>query len=286
MTVAIAVLAVAAAGSASVAAPSQPPRVTVIGDSVITAVYWYPNALAILDKGFSVDMEVGICRRLEDPSCTFEGVTPPSMLDLVHSLGAARIAPTVVVEMGYNDFASTFADDVDDCIRALLADGVKRILWLNLREARHPYVPMNAVLEHEAAVYPQVTIVDWNAYSRSHPEWFQNDGVHLFRNGGIAMATLVHAALVRALAPLALPDVRLPAATVGRRYDARLPTSGGTAPFRFRLAAGKLPRGLKLDAGGAIVGTPTHPARARVTIDATDAVGNTASRTALVVVAR
>ena len=39
-------------------------------------------------------------------------------------------------------------------------------------------------------------MIDWNVYSRSHPEWFQNDGLHLLAPGSEAMAVLIHQQLV------------------------------------------------------------------------------------------
>ena len=53
----------------------------------------------------------------------------------------------------------------------------------------------DAVLERIAAERPDVTLVDWNRYSRSHPGWFDADGLHLDAAGATAMATLVHKTL-------------------------------------------------------------------------------------------
>jgi len=61
-------------------------------------------------------------------------------------------------------------------LAALAAASVKRIFWLTLRAARHPYLTMNAAIAEAAARHPQVTVIDWNVYSRSHPSWFQSAG--------------------------------------------------------------------------------------------------------------
>ena len=68
-------------------------------------------------------VDVGICRRLTGTSVPYEGVAPPTLIDVVGSLGSG-IAPTVIVEVGYNDFAETFPQAVEDAIDALLAAGV------------------------------------------------------------------------------------------------------------------------------------------------------------------
>jgi hypothetical protein len=267
---------VAWVAATSVASPVDP-KVTIIGDSVMTGVLWHRDAVAVIQQGLRVDWQVAVCRRLEGVSCPFEGVQVPTVVELVQSLGP-EIAPTVIVEMGYNDFEQTFAQSVEDTVRALLDAGVKRILWVNLREVRHPYVDMNGVLEAAAHRYSQLTIVDWNRYSRSHPEWFQNDGEHLVAAGGVAMARFVHAALMKALAPVAVAPRRLPVAHAGRTYTATLVATGGTMPYRWVIAAGSLPQGLGLTKHGRLLGVPRQPAHASVVVRATDAVGGSATR--------
>lgn len=246
----------------------------------MTGMLWHNDAISVMQAGLSVDWEVAVCRRLTAPSCPFEGQQAPNLLDLVQSLGS-KIAPTVVVEMGYNDSESTFAQSVDTSIKALLGAGARQILWLTLRETRHPYIYMNDMLVAAAKQYPQLTLVDWNRYARSHPEWFQNDGEHLVDAGGVAMATLVRGALARALEPPVAVAMRLRVGRVGQRYAAHLAVQGGKAPFRWRLAAGALPKGLQLKADGWIVGTPKRDVRASVKFVATDAIGRSSARRAV-----
>jgi hypothetical protein len=145
-------------GAAS-GARALPPRVTVIADSVFGAVVGSPNSRAMLNAGFEMEIHVGICRRLTGTSCPYEGVEPPTLIDVVHSLGSG-IAPTVIVEVGYNDFAETFPQSVEDAIDALLAAGVQRILWVTMAEVRSQYVPMNEMLRAAAGKHPEVRLVD------------------------------------------------------------------------------------------------------------------------------
>ena len=65
---------------------------------------------------------------------------------------------------------------------------------------------MNDAIRAAATRHPEMTIVDWNLYSRSHPEWFQTDGLHLNGAGATAMATLLH----QALSDLGIPAVLAP----------------------------------------------------------------------------
>ena len=272
-------IGVFALGAASAAAPPQP-KVTIIGDSVMTGVVWYPAATSIVDQDLDLHMEVAVCRRLTGTSCTFEGVTPPNLVQLTQSLGR-QLGPTVVVMMGYNDRERTFAQSVEASINALLNAGVTRIIWGTLREARHPYVRMNDTVEAAAKRHPQVTIADWNMYSRSHPDWFQNDGLHLLPEGGEALATFLHAAIFRALAtplPIELQPTPLPTGHVGLPYAVRLWASGGKAPYRFQVGAGQLPKGLTLEPTGRLTGTPTRSTRVDLLVRVSDASGRMATR--------
>src|SRR5579871_5116917 len=164
-------------GAGSPARVSGAPQVLLIGDSVATGMQWHADAVTILQRGLAVDWQVAVCRRLTWPSCPFQGDTPPDLVDLVSQLGS--VPPIVVVEMGYNDFESTFPASVEQSIETLVAHGAQHILWLTLREVRHSYVQMNRVLAAAAKQQPAVRLVDWNLDSRNHPEWFQDDGEHL-----------------------------------------------------------------------------------------------------------
>jgi hypothetical protein len=282
MAVAVPVLAVVAAAGA--ATPRPPPHVTVIGDSVLDAVQSNSGPRSILKQGFDVDLEIGICRRLTGTSCPFKDAEVPTLIDVVRELGP-RIGPTVLVEVGYNDDAPTFAQSVEEAITAVLDAGARHILWVNMHESQQQYIGMNQVLVAAARRHSEVTIVDWNAYSRDQPSWFQDDGIHLFYDGAIGMATLLHASLLDALAePLVVTSTHLPVAHVGRAYSARLLAGGGTAPYKWRLISGPLPSGLRLLADGHITGTPRQNAHVRLVFRTTDASARTANASTTLVV--
>ena len=157
---------------------------------------------------------------------------------------------------------------------------MQHILWLTLRAARHPYVMMNDDIRAAAAADPSVTVVDWNVYSRSHPEWFQPDGIHLAGDGAQAMATLMHTWLVElkiAPAPLTVGTRRLPSARVAQRYSTLLAAAGGTPPYRWTPVS--LPAGFSLTPSGSLTGRPeARPAELHLTVRVTDATGARAAR--------
>src|SRR5213080_1698047 len=75
------VLCALALGLARGAAPSAdaPPQVTVIGDSVATAITSHDDVHAAAANGLRVDWHVDICRRVSELSCPFQGARPPTL---------------------------------------------------------------------------------------------------------------------------------------------------------------------------------------------------------------
>ena len=269
----------------SATASTLPPQVTVIADSVFGEVVGNRDSRATLSAGFGMKIDVGICRRLTGTSCPYQGVEKPTLIDVVHSLGSG-IAPTVLVEVGYNDVVDTFPDAVEDATEALLAAGVRQIFWVTLAERRSQYVPMNGILRAVTRRHPEVTLIDWANTSRSHEPWFLGDGVHLTYDGALGMARLVHASLVDALvSPLVVPQPRLPVAHPGARYTAQLTARGGVAPYRWRVSSGELAAGFHLLPGGEITGSPHRTAKMRLGLHVTDAAGQTASVKATITIA-
>jgi hypothetical protein len=282
----------ALAGASTTSAANPLPQVTVIGDSILTAVQWNTAPMATLGQGFDLQMEIGVCRRIEGQSCPYEGGEVPTLVELVPQLGSS-IAQTVIVEVGSNDPQDVFAQEVEDAMHVLIHYGATRVLWVNFHEVQGQYPAMNQVLVAAAQRYPQLSVVDWNAAAAGHPEWFQTDGIHLVYSGAVAMATLLHDALLGVGGivpppdpPLVLPATPLPAARAGRPYAARLVANGGTAPYHWQVTSGPLPKGLRLLANGRITGIPKRPGRSRFTFRVLDANGQSATRVATLVIAR
>jgi lysophospholipase L1-like esterase len=281
---ALAIVVGATAGPAGARGKQALPRVTVIGDSVASSVGFDRDALAILAQGIDLQLQLAPCRRVGQSSCPYDGSRPPTVIQLVPTLGQA-LGSTVIIAVGYNDFESAYAGDIEDALTALRQAGVTRVLWATMREERDQYQSMNDDIRAAAARHPEMTVVDWNLYSRSHPDWFQPDGLHLQAAGAEAMATLFHKSLVGLGIPVAPPAAKLiiprevlPVGTVGRAYAARLVARGGAQPYRWSRALGTLPAGLRLERGGQIRGTPRAVGTFGVIVRATDARGSSTTR--------
>jgi hypothetical protein len=270
-------------------APSTPPVVTVFGDSVSYAIHGTPQALGILGEGIDLQDEMAPCRRVGEASCPGpDGTRPTNVIDRVKELGP-KLGETVIVAVGYNDYEDQYAKNIADALTAMEAAGVKHVLWLTMHLAYHSYVSMNDDIWAAAQTHPELKVVDWADYSRGHPDWFQPDDLHLLYPGAVAMATLMHSALVELGIPvktqtqppppkLQVVTARLRDARVGRRYVSQLQAIGGKPPYRWRILSG-LPRGLHLAPGGRVTGTPKARAGLLVVrVRVLDAAGASATR--------
>ena len=95
--------------------------------------------------------------------------------------------------------------------------------------------------------------------------------VHLVDASGAAKDVQVPLAV---RARLSITTKSLPRGAVGHKYSAKVPTRGGVAAFRWTIAGGALPRGLKLAAKtGTISGVPATAGTFRVTLRVRDALG-------------
>jgi hypothetical protein len=244
-----------------------PPQVTVIGDSVSTAITKYDDLRAVVANGLRVDWQVAICRTTAGQSCPFQGTRPSTLVDLVPTLGA--VAPVVVVELGYNDPDWAFPASIDSAMRTLLAHGAQHVLWLTLHSARGPYPELNDDLWAATARWPQLELVDWDAASANDPEWFQLDAIHLDKRGGRALAQLIRSAVTRYVAPLRIEEPALPARRV---FAARMTAAGGTPPYTWR-SVSTLPTGLHLRADGTLVARLRRLQPVHAAVEVEDSLG-------------
>lgn len=256
-------------------------HVTLIGDSVADAIPGDDQAVATLRQGVDLDLEVAACRRVDQTSCPNDaGVRPPNVVQLAKAMGS-KLGPNVVVSVGYNDFEDQYAQNIENALAALKDAGVKHVWWLTLRAAHHPYINMNDDIEAAASQHPELSVIDWNVYSRSHPDWFQTDGLHLLSPGAEAMAGLIHKTLLNdgvALKPVQVATTALPVAHRGRPYATKLRATQGLAPFRWSLLA-RAPSGVHLEADGRIIGKPrARPGAYVLTVRVADAAGSFAVR--------
>src|SRR5262245_49527916 len=272
------------------------PRVSVISDSILTSVIWSNDpAQAALSDGLDLQIDAGVCRRLNGESCEFNGGHVPTTLSVINSW-YYTLGSIVVIVDGYNDLPDTFADDVELTLDTLQNANVQDVVWLNLHEIRPEYAAKNAVLRAAELQHPELHILDWNGFAAAHPGWYQSDGIHLAPDGGLAIATFIRQAIADTLAPppppapapdpLDVPTFQTLRAQVGVALDRQL-RSGGEAQLKWRTTSATLQRlDLHLSSSGELTGTPSRAGAFSLPLDVTDADGTTAHVTVLLAVAR
>jgi len=200
VTAALAAGAVAAFfGPTAPATSVAKPRVTIVGDSIMASFDYVPAARRTLGKGLDLRSDNAVCRRLVAASCPFQGTTPATALDVVRA-GGRGLGPVVVINVGYNDWPAVY--DVGRVVRALRAAGVRRVVWVTLREAGPNatlYAQANAKARAVDRARKDVVVADWNARSRGR-QWFRSDGLHLTSAGALALARLLRPLVLSGLA--------------------------------------------------------------------------------------
>ena len=177
------------AAAAAHASPGAKLHATFVGDSVSASIGYVPAARSQLRRGLRVTLDLEVCRRLVAPSCSHRGSTPPSALAAVQAYGR-RLGDVLIVNVGYNDSPAGYATGIDRVMRTAVAQGVRRVVWVTLRETSPGYRRTNAAIERAAKRWPQLVVADWDAYSRGKA-WFGRDGLHLTPSGAAALASFV-----------------------------------------------------------------------------------------------
>lgn len=173
------------------------PRVTVIGDSVAASLLYVRDAVGLLGRGLDIRLDLRVCRRLVDPSCPYQGVTPPSAIEVVRARGSG-LGRTVVMKVGYNDASARYGPQLPQVVRALRDAGVTNVVWVTLAEVRPDYAAINRVIRAAEARYRVVCVADWALASAGKP-YFGGDGLHLNAAGAAALVRLVRPYVTRAV---------------------------------------------------------------------------------------
>jgi hypothetical protein len=165
-------------------------RILLIGDSVGASIA--PEFNGIVAPAYTnVDFQALPNRCLVGAACVPPNVGLPDAPSIINSLTAETMPTVALLQLGYNDDPSTFAQDVNQVVTELNSRGVQRVVFVNLstRRASVDYNTSNAALAAAAQRFPNVSVLDWNTYS-SGPDktrWF-SDSVHLTSTGRVEFA--------------------------------------------------------------------------------------------------
>ena len=219
-------------GSGSGEASPERARVTMVTDSVGGALYAGSTERETLARGLDLRLEDAPCRKLVSPGCPSNEGVPPSVLETIASAGP-ELGQLVIVDVGYNDVAEGYDAGLDAVMRAALGQGVRRVVWVTLRESQAPWPEINRQIRAAAGRWPQLTVADWAPLAATHPEWFQ-DNAHMTGAGASAFAAFLRPVVMDACGPpcvppaatavLLAPTVRSHRATLRWRGDAHART--------------------------------------------------------------
>lgn len=153
-------------------APSN--GVTAIGDSVMLGA-----AQSMMNTMPGILIDAKVSRQVK------AGIEIASSMNASGALGSK-----VIIHLGTNG-----APSVQRCLELIDTIGTERqIFWVNTHGVNWEG-QANQNIAEAASQRGNVTIIDWNAYSQGHREWFYSDGIHLNGEGRQAYAELIKASI-------------------------------------------------------------------------------------------
>lgn len=176
--------------------PEHVPEFSMYADSVGAGLLYGTAATTRAAGEMSAVFDLKVCRRLTYLPCP---PNPPSALSSIRSQSGS-VGDIAVVDVGYNDWGAVYG--IDSVVSALRARGVKRIVWVTLRERQSSYAGINGMIRQTAKRHSFIQVADWNARS-SGLGGFAADGVHLSGNSTInALADFIRDEVAEAAAVL------------------------------------------------------------------------------------
>lgn len=151
-------------------------RVTLIGDSVLKGAQG--AVLSALGQDTVIDATA---------SSQFKHA--PDVIADLSSRG--ELGDTVVIHLGTN---GAFSSQAWDDVMTRLSD-VDRVIVLTVFVPRRWESVVNAAIASGAERWPDVEVVDYFAFGKAHPEYYNKDGVHLNVAGQAAYGVLLDAAI-------------------------------------------------------------------------------------------
>ena len=172
------------------------PEFSMYSDSVGAGLLESSGATARAAGDMSAVFDLKVCRRLTYLPCP---PNPESALSAIRQQPGS-VGDIAVIDVGYNDWAQVYG--IEPVISALRARGVKRIVWVTLRESESGMGSINAMIRAAARRHPFIQVADWNAASAGLGG-FASDGVHLSGGSTInALADFVRGEVQKAAAVL------------------------------------------------------------------------------------
>jgi hypothetical protein len=120
-----------------------------------------------------------------------------------HLRSTSRMGEVLVIHIGTNGYI--YESNLRGILEAIPKDAV--VALINIHANRRWTADNNLLIEKVNADHPQVNLIDWERESRSHPEYFVKDGVHLTVKGINAYVRLIKDSLTMILSHKATPPI-------------------------------------------------------------------------------
>ncbi|GKQ42767.1 acyltransferase [Companilactobacillus sp. RD055328] len=157
---------------------AQDIKALAIGDSVMADG---SNELKKIFPNMIVD--AGISRQMD------------GSFDLLNSYVKQGVLPQVIV-IGLGTNGAVSPQQVDEVMK--IAGKKRNVYWINVHVPTRPWEKMvNNTLYGAKRKYKNLTVIDWNNYSKSHPDWFYGDKVHPNPTGSIYYSTFIAKAILK-----------------------------------------------------------------------------------------
>jgi len=110
------------------------------------------------------------------------------LLKTVQALSSSsQISQIVVIHIGTNGYI--YESNLRGILGVIPKDG--KVVLINVHANRRWTADNNMLIEKIRVAHPEVALIDWDGESRSHPEYFVKDGVHLTGRGINAYVKLI-----------------------------------------------------------------------------------------------
>lgn len=150
-------------------------RITALGDSVML------GAQAALTHRLPISyMDAKVGRQGSD------------LLKLVKEIKDTKsVSDTVLIHIGTNGYI--YEQNLKQILD--IFKNKKRLIFINVHADRRWTDDNNALLKKYQKLHENMTLIDWNAISENHPEYFVKDGIHLTGPGMMAYTEIIRLAL-------------------------------------------------------------------------------------------
>ncbi len=172
--------------------PPIPPAPAPVVPEEGTSIATYVQGLHVVGIGDSVMLGAVNSLYATFPNGYFDGKVSRQIIhayDIINSLKASgALGDPIIINLGANSY---YNDDYKKAVIDMV-DG-REVFWLTVTNDYQ--VNINTSLRNLGEQIPNLHIIDWEAISAGHPEYFGGDGLHLTGAGQVAYTNAIYSAL-------------------------------------------------------------------------------------------